>query len=353
MKYGNEGMDLKKLLLFLIHRFWIVVVAAVIGAVLGGGIYLLRHVVLDNNREYQAESKLYLNFAPDDTGEVYQHYNGYTWNDLMSTNLILDTTMSYLSDDYTPDEVIQATLAEILSDVRLLTITITTSDMDRTEQILKATDRSLVEMGQREKEFIDIEIIKETEPKLLVADLRLLQAVLLGLVITLVLVLLGMSLVYILDDRIYVPGDLKCVTQLPFVGFSFTQEANESEDAPKSDDEIKPDGELILNRKVKSDRYRNLAVKLQRDLENNLSYLTKDLGELTTIEMEKGSDITDQMLDTARAAKGVLLAIPYGKIDRASLAYRIDRLTLQKCCPVGIIISDADMRFMKWYYNHL
>lgn len=340
-------MDLKKLLLFLIYRFWIVVLAAVIGAVLGGGIYLLHSVVLNNNREYRAESKVYLNFAPDDTGEVYQHYNGYTWNDLMSTDLILNTTMSYLPDDYTSEEVINATLAEILSDVRLLTITITTSDAERTALILEATDKALVDMGQREKEFIDIEIIKETEPKLLVADSRLLQAVLVGLVIALVLVLLGMALVYILDDRIYVPGDLKCVTQLPFVGFSFTQETNESGDA------VKPDDELIIDRKVKSDGYRNLTVKLQHDLEKNLEYLTQETGGLTILELEKDKDVSEQISNSAQDDNAILLAIPYGKIDRSSLAYIIEQLSLRKCNLAGIIIKDADMRFMKWYYNHL
>lgn len=331
MKYGNEGMDIKKLLLFLIHRFWIVVLAAAVGAFLGGGIYLFHHVVLNSNREYQAVSKIYLNFAPDETGEVYQYYNGYTWNDLMSTNLILDTTMSYLPDDYTQEEVIQATLAEILSDVRLLTITITTSDAERTAQILKATDMALVDMGQREKEFIDIEIIKETEPKLLAADLRLLQAVLVGLVTALVLVLIAMELVYILDDRIYVPGDLKCVTELPFAGF---------------------DG-LNSKGREKSDKCKKLAAKLQGDLEHNLEYLTEKFGELATIELGKDGNISEHISDGGKEAEKVLLSIPYGQIDRSSLAYMLDQLSLRNCSPAGIIIKDADMRFMRWYYNHL
>ena len=324
MKYGNEGMDLKKLLLFLIHRFWIVVLAAVAGAFIGGGIYLLHLVVLDSNREYQAQSKVYLDFAPDDTGEVYQYYNGYTWNDLMSTNLILDATMSYLPDDYTEDEVVLATKAEILSDVRLLTITITTSDIERTAQILRATDQALVDMGQREKEFIDIEIIKETEPQMVVADPRLLQAVLVGLVIALVLVFISMELVYILDDRIYVPGDLKCVTEVPFVGFSFT-----------------------------SNKDKNLVERLQNDMEQNLAYLEKENGELKILELKKNSDFSEQMPDSVKNAKCILLSIPYGKIDRSSLSYRIEQLSLRKLTLTGIIIRDADMRFLKWYYNHL
>lgn len=358
MKYVNEGMDLKKLCILLLHKFWIVILAAVIGAGLGAGIYLLHTVALSSNREYQAQSKVYLDFAPDETGEVYQHYNGYTWNDLMSTNLIIDTTMSYLPEDYTTEEVSEATLAEILSDVRLLTITITTSDAERTAKILDATDRALVEMGQREQEFIDIEIIKETEPKLLVADNRLVQAVLLGLVIGLVFMFIAMELGYVLDDRIYVPGDLKCVTTLPFVGFSFMHEkiignGVRSVNTGDSDSQKETDNREETDNKTNLDRNRKLLQRLQDDLVKNQTYLDNKFGELTTLEISKNNDITEQELANARKADGILLVIPYGKLDRSSLAYRIEQLSLQECKLAGIIIKDADMRFMKWYYNHL
>lgn len=324
MKYANEGIDCKKLLILFLQKFWIVVLAAVLGAVLGGGIYLLQHVVLSSTREYRAESKVYLDFAPDETGEVYQAYNGYTWNDLMSTDRILDTTMSYLPDHYTEEEVITATSAQILSDLRLLTITITTFDADKTAEILRATDLSLVEMGKREKEFINIEVIKETEAKMVVADPRLLQAVLVGLVIALVLTLLAMALIYVLDDKIYVPGDLKSVTTLPFVGFWNT---------------TGKEGELFE--------------KLHKDLEINQAHIAERLGTLETVELYKNDAITKQMYEKLRKADGLLLAIPYGKMDRASLAYRIEQLNLQDCNPAGVLIRDADMRFMKWYYKHL
>lgn len=352
MRYGNEGMDLKKLCILLLHKFWIVVLAAVIGAGLGAGVYLLHHVMQSSNREYQAQSKVYLDFAPDETGEVYQHYNGYTWNDLMSTNLIIDTTMSYLPEDYTAEEVSDATLAEILSDVRLLTITITTSDAERTAKILEATDRALVEMGQREQEFIDIEIIKETEAKLLVADNRLVQAVLIGLVIGLVFMFIAMALGYVLDDRIYVPGDLKCVTELPFVGFSFMCDKTVY-NGSHSDDTGDSNSRKEEDNRIESDRNRKLIQRMQDDLDKNKAYLADKFDELATLEISTKNDITEQELENARKADGVLLVIPYGKLDRTSLAYRIEQLSLQECKLAGIIIKDADMRFMKWYYNHL
>lgn len=352
IKYENEGLDLKKLCILLLYRFWIVLLAAVIGASLGAGIYMLHRVVRSSNREYRAESKAYLDFAPDETGEVYQYYNGYTWNDLMSTDLIIDTTMSYLPDDYTPEEVAGATLAEILSDVRLLTITITTPDAGRTAKILEATDKSLVELGQREKEFIGIEIIKETEPKLLVADSRMVQAVLVGLVIGLAAVFIALSFWYVLDDRIYVPGDLKCVTKLPFVGFSIVREKIAG-NGIRSDNNGDSYNQKEADNRIESDKNSRLAQRLQDDLEKNKAYLTDKFGELATLELDKNKDITKQELADARKAGGLLLVIPYGKLDRSSLVYRIEQLMLQECKLAGILIKDADMRFIRWYYNHL
>lgn len=339
MKYADEGMDCKKILLIFLMKIWIAALAAALGAVLGGGAYLLNQMVLNREKEYQAVSKLYLDFATDETGEVYQEYNGYTWNDLMSTKLILDTTMSYLPDTYTKEEVAAATTAQILSDLRLLTITITTSEPNMASEILKATDKSLVEMGERRKEFINIEIIEETEAKAVTADSRLLQAILVGLVIALVLALIAMALAYVLDDRIYVPGDLKCVTGLSFVGFSFSGESE------------KESGKDVQGGKLS--REQKLREKLQNDMEQNRAYAEKESGALAVLEFHKGNTVTEDVCTKLREAGGVLIAIPYGQIDRASLAYRIEQLTLQECKLAGIVIKNADMRFIKWYYNSL
>ncbi len=351
VKYGNEGMDCKKYFLLFLQKFWLAVLAAVIGAAFGGGIYLFHHVVLNSNREYRAESKIYLDFAPDESGEIYQAYNGYTWNDLMATKPILDGTMAYLPEDYTEEEVILATRAEILSDLRLLTITVTTFSPERTTEILKATDLSLVELGKQAKEFNDIQIYRETEAELVAADPRLLQAGLVGFALALAAALLAMALCYVLDDKIYVPGDLKCVTGLPFVGFCL----EEAGDGRKVSGGVTNEG-LGQGKdagKATDSRENRLLENLQRDLEKNWAYLAGKTGTLTMFALEKNQTITAQTYEELRKADGVLLAVPYGKMDRTTLGYRIEQLTLQECKLAGILIQNADMRLLKWYYNHL
>ena len=85
IRYADAGMDMRKLLLCFMRKLWIALLAAVTGAVLGGAVYAAVRIVPESEREYQAMSKIYLDFAADETGEVYQAYNGYTWNDLMAT----------------------------------------------------------------------------------------------------------------------------------------------------------------------------------------------------------------------------------------------------------------------------
>lgn len=307
MKYGNEGMDCKKLMLCFLQKIWIVVLVSVIGALLGGGIYLFHNVVLNSHREYRAQSKVYLDFAPDESGEIYQEYNGYTWNDLMSTKLILDATMSYLGEGYTEEEVTAATKAEILSDLRLLTITITTSDADKTAEILNATDLSLVDLGVREKEFIDIEVIKETEPELVAVDERLLQAVLLGFGIALAVTVLGMALLYVFQDKIYVPTDIRSVTDIPFAGFVFDLGKDKKE--------------------ASRQKTQKWLAAMQKDLEESKEHLQQ--------------------------ADSIFLEIPYAKMTRTELDYQLEHLEVTGVHVAGIVIRDADVRFIKWYYSHL
>ena len=128
IRYADEGMDMKKFVLFFLQKSWMLLAAAVIGATVGSVVYIAAHTVPESEREYQAVSKVYLDFAPDETGEIYQQYNGYTWNDLMATDPYMEPMLEELPEDYTREEVTAAVKAEILSDLRLLTVTVTTHD---------------------------------------------------------------------------------------------------------------------------------------------------------------------------------------------------------------------------------
>lgn len=315
IRYADAGMDMKKLMLCFMQKLWIAVVAAAAGAVAGALVYLAVSVVPEAERQYQAMAKVYLDFAADETGEVYQEYNGYTWNDLMATDPILDVTMQYVPEDYTREEVTAATRAEILSDLRLLTITITTHDIDRCSTILEATGRSLEDLGNTAKEFRQITVIQKTEAALVTADSRMAQAVMIGSVLAVVATLLGMMFVYVLDDRIMVASDLRQATDVPFVG------------------------------------YTGVCERLQKDYEANLSYLREKKGKIVTLSARQGESVAEGKWQELCEAEGVVLEVPYRKMHVVYLSYLIEMLAFRECPLVGAAIAGAPERFLDRYYG--
>lgn len=315
IRYADQGMDIKKLVLCFVGKIWVVCLAAVLGASFAVVLYTMFYVVPESEREYQTISKVYLDFATDETGEVYQAYNGYTWNDLMATDPILDVTMSYLPEDYTREEVIAATQADILSDLRLLTITITTHEQDRCDDITWATQQALMEFGNTAKEFTNIEIIQSMDALHVVADDRTTQAALIGLAMAVILLLLSMMFYYVLDDRILVVSDLRKVTDLSFVGYSGAGE------------------------------------KLNGEYEGNLAYLREKTGTISVLTVMQEDEISQEKWQELCASDGVVVSAVYGKAHIAYLAYVIEQLKVRECHLVGVAIGSANERFLRRYYG--
>ncbi|MDE7359364.1 MAG: hypothetical protein K2N39_08075 [Lachnospiraceae bacterium] len=313
--YADEGMDIKKYMLCLFGRLSFVLGAVIGGAVLGALVYMAVRTVPESEREYQAFAKVYLDFAADETGEVYQAYNGYTWNDLMAADPIMELTLQNLPADYTREEAEAAIKAEILSDIRLLTVTVTTHRAERTDAILGAAVQALETYGGQEKEFIEIHAIRETETRLVVADSRMAQAVFLGAFLGLCISLLGFSLYYVMDDRILLAGDAGKMTGLSFVGYASGGEG------------------------------------LKQDYERNLAYLREKLGDIRICELDGYKSFSGEELGEMRKADGVVLSLPFGAVHGSFAAYVTRQLKAQDCALCGVAIRNCDMRFLQRYYG--
>lgn len=313
--YANDGMDLKKYMLCLLGKLPFVMGALVGGALLGALVYTAVRTVPESEREYTAYAKVYLDFAADETGEVYQAYNGYTWNDLMAADPIMELTLANLSADYTRAEAEAAVKAEILSDIRLLTITVTTHRKERTDAILGAAVQALETYGAQAKEFMEIHAIRQTEAKLVVADSRMAQAVFLGAFLGLLISLLGFSLYYVMDDRILVAGDIEKMTDVLFVGYASGEET------------------------------------LKQDYEKNLAYLREKFGDIQICELDGGKSFTEEAFRKMRGTGGVVLSLPFGAVHGSFAAYVIGQLKVQDCKLCGVAIRDCDMRFLQRYYG--
>ena len=158
--------------------------------------------------EYASVSKLYISFGNDENGDVYQYYNGYTWNDLIDADPILDIVMSSLPG-YDRDQVREATKAEILSDIRLLTITVRGDNEKFVREIRNAMESGLREYARDAEELNQIAVIRSGAPERIYWDERTTEACVTGAVILGILAMLIIGFSYVLDESVYVQEDLE------------------------------------------------------------------------------------------------------------------------------------------------
>lgn len=344
-RYMRDGIDLKRMFLLFKKKVWLVIAAVVAGAVLGGGVYLLYHLVLAPEREYQSVSKIYLNFdcEPEDYNQLA--YNGYTWNDLMVTDPILNYTMEALPSEVARDTVIASTKAEILSDIRLLTITITAGEPELVAQIMEATQKALVHLGETDELFHSIEVYSTTQPQQIVWDNRTVRAVVTGAVIALFAVIMVLAFYYVLDDSVYVASDAEKRYGIPVLGI-FTEQ--------KPGAEQKYGNEFLANYRYKSREMQTVSI-VSADDTDDAKAAGKIMKQLVKEEKptlcvcgmpEEDAAVYSQM----RKSQGVILAVKYGCRNGKRVERMLSNLEKQDCKVFGMVIVNADASFLKMYY---
>ncbi len=304
-------MDLKRLFLVTIRKGYLVLLAALTGALIGCACYLMVHVVYAPEREYEAISKLYIDFEERSTGEAYQYYNGYTWDDLMKTDPILDVTMELLPASYDREQVAASIRADILTDIRLLTITVRTHDPQQTKEILAATQRSLANFAVQMRELEAITVFRTTEPKLVVFELQTGRVAAVCAVLCGIFAIFLLLLYYAMDDSIYLPIDVTLRYGLPVLGFRGYKE---------------------------------------QDLEDNLSYRYRDK-QMMTISFEDCLALTKEGYEKLRGAGAIVLEVPCGRPIGRKLQAVLEKLALQDCPVDAIILTQSDRKFLDRYYG--
>lgn len=320
--YKEQGMDMRKIFVRFIRLVWIPILAVLFGALAGAGIYEVTYLCT-NGVMYQGQSKIYIDFAPSAGEDTYhQYYNGYTWNDLMSTDPILDKTMENLSKagvDVAREEVASSTEAKILSDVRLLTIYITNGNETVCGQIQKATEQALEMYGGERDVFTAIYTIKSEEPSRLMADYRIRQAILLGAVCAGLVAIFGLLGYLLLDDRLFVPSDLLGTIDAAFLGLEVPGQA--------------------------------VPGPFERDLQANIEQFCGGGYAEVSVEDLMCENTTPVDYAKLRDASSVLVRACFGKTSLRSLQYVLQQLSLQGCHKVGVVLAEADEKWVRHYYR--
>ena len=369
-EYRNREMDLKRLVLFFQKKLWLVIMLVILGATAGGILYQMLHS-MKMPVEYQAVSKLYISFGHDESGEVYQYYNGYTWNDLLDTDPIMDLVMMYLPG-YEKEQVMEATTAEILSDIRLLTITVRGEEEKFVREISRATENGLKEFGRESEELEQIKVIRSGVPQRVYWDDRTSAACITGAVILGVISLLVIGFNYALDEAVYVQEDIEKRYGVKALGIltrsqkglepyarglkaNIRYAVGEKKafavvDMDNHADLRGRELERILNREA-MEVFGGGHTREEEDFGWNFAKEEEQLPEGEWKVTAFGENVlSEEECRQLREIGGVILLLPFG-VDVGRKTSRILSLLKNQDCPViGMVVAQADEEFLNRYY---
>ena len=336
-KYMQEGVDLKRLFLLFIRRIWLVVLAVILGSIIGVLSYKIITSYTNGETKYRVSNDYYITFNFEQFENSTDYYNAYTWDSILRDDPIVNFAMTQLPDSITVEQVKDAVSGEMLGDYRILTVNVTTTDPERSQQIADAYTASLEHFPQEIDMLKKISLWSSEKPAIIDENNREWNAAFLGGLITFLLSLFILSITYVLDDAVYVETDFTKRFSIPFLG-------------------------TVTNKKEE---------RRIQELQDNYKYLCKDekgyyLVHVATSEtmenscvpllIEKCPGIKKQIFlkenafEEIRKSGGAILLIPYGQTNGKILVKIINSLTKQDCVIAGAIVTDADDRFLKSYY---
>lgn len=368
-EYLNRGMDLKRLALYLQKKIWLVLMLAILGATCGGIVYqVVRSMKMPV--EYEAVSKLYISFGHDESGEVYQYYNGYTWNDLLDTDPILDIVMTALPG-YERQQVQEATTAEILSDIRLLTVTVKGENEKFVREIQSAMESGLREFARESRELDQIEVVRSKAPERVYWDDRTTAACITGAVILGVLAMLFIAFGYALDESIYVQEDIEKKYPFKALGILTRNQkglqpyAGELKanihylmgekrrfailDMDNHGDMRKLELERLLNREGTDGFSRNIQADEEFSWHIPSDEVSEPKGEWEVVAFNENV-LGEEECRKIRGIGGVIILLPFGTDTGRKTSRILSFLRNQDCQVLGMVIEQADEEFLNRYF---
>lgn len=342
----EETLNRRSLWLRLYRYLWILPACTVAGALLSVLVYSGIWLGLSGQRQYRQSSKFYLTFGTDAAGNVQDYYNDYTWNDLLfSVPAISQVIESELPEGMTMETARQDVEAQILSDVRLLTIQVTDPDPDRVQALTNAVQDALVRYGHTSEEFERIEYLSSDEVEKVVVSDRSRNAALLGAFLGLLVSAAALWLWELLDEGVYCPEDaskrcgLPVLLVLPAEGLpSFLEKENETEAAGLR--EKYPDGIRLISEDAELTEEAGKAL-----LERYRIPLLAGAAD------NAGKDLTQAAATEEQKEAPVFAVVPFGKRNAAGTDHLLTQKKAKGETVVGLILAGADGAFLKKYYG--
>lgn len=333
--YMQQHINWKKIWLLYWERMWLIITLTIFSAAIAGGIYQVVRAINHGEQYYRVSSDYYLYFDLEDHPNGVDYYNAYTWDTILRDDPFVDAALEVLPDDYTKEEIISSVSGEMLGDYRILTVYSTHLIPERAEAIARAYTHSLEVFPERVDIFKSIEVWSQEECKPVIEKNLTPNMVIIGAVIGLILALTLCSIHYVLDDSIYVETDFTSRFPVPFFGML----------TRKNSGACNQELEDNLNYLLKEDGAYYLAFidSIEENVTEKVKSIHKGISGTCTLQ---GSD-----LETLRQSNGAILMVPWGKKNGRVIEKTLAFLEKQDCKVAGVIVYDADDKFLKKYYG--
>lgn len=318
-QFWKEGIDEKRFALCMKNKIWLILAAALAGALFSGALYLIVRQATKGEPQYRAESLYFIGYDIQEEDETLKafinEYNAYTWGDMMRSDKVILFVMEALPD--VERSVIEASVStQIVSDPEFLSAYFTTDSPELSDRIAAAYNAAMAAFGEtmEGRGLTGIETWKTVPAASVRVENRVLYAMELGAALGLLAGILILAGHYVLDDSVLLESDFEKRYPYPVFGY----------------------------RTVRPEE------RWEASLSANLTYRAKKeaFREVELDEVCRADADFDGLRETP-----VVLLVEWGTPCMRLLGHVIETLALQDVKLLGIIITGADNRFLRFYYG--
>lgn len=348
--YGREPLDGKLFLLRLTKRIWVLLVAALLGALLCGTIYFVQKIVLGEGITYETTSTYYVDYGTDPlTDNTFTYINGTTWNDMwiqsdvFISDILKKTGMEaekILGKPLTEQMLKSYISADLPSDLRMPVTKVKTPDAKLTMLIKTALEEEMLTFGANGawKEIDEIRlVISPAQAERTIVDNRIVRACVLGAILAVFFTFVFMAFCFVTDDSIYVPATFEYRYHIPMLGTLHSPELWQNFKALYQGKEkvsvICVDEEIA-------------ATDVSAALTDKL---TEKACQVQLIGMP-GVLTCPEVIPRIKETDGLILCISAGKKDGRRIAHMLNLLQKQDIAVTAALLIHEDEWLQKAYY---
>ncbi|MCR5720448.1 MAG: hypothetical protein K6F84_07770 [Lachnospiraceae bacterium] len=204
--FEKERFDDKLFILRLIKKIWVVLGAAVLGAVIVALIYYTDRGVIRAANKYETISRFDITYDTDPiTENEYTYINSATWDIWVKSDAFIEELKKTGLNDSELKLIPDGISAKLETDLRMVEVTVVASDKDTSKSLCEKTGEVFERFFTDKQEIKEVKLIDITDTVMEPNTPRIPQSLILGAILGILVSLSGIVLKMFWDEGVYVP----------------------------------------------------------------------------------------------------------------------------------------------------